>query len=204
MEQHEDVSLMNDMESTASIYPANKNFVFVDVETADWNNDRICAIGMIVVQKGEQTGYYTLINPHTRITFTYIHGITNNDVVSAPSIEEFWQVMQPIIPKEFVFVAHNYRFDLTVLKKDLGRFGIKFNPTEILDTMWVARDILYHFRTQRGDLKLDTLSQALGVQLYHHNAASDISATKEVLEKLLTSSGRKITEFIRPYRPNNI
>lgn len=192
---------MSENELTTFIYPADKSFVFVDVETADWNNDRICAIGMIIVQDGQSTGYYSLINPHVHITFTYIHGITDSDVKDAPTIEEFWQVMAPLIPERFVFVAHNYRFDLTVMKKDLGRFGISFNPTEILDTMWVARDILYHFRTQRGDLRLNTLSEALGVQLYHHNAASDISATKEVLEKLLLSGNRRIEEFIRPYIP---
>ena len=192
---------MSENELTTFIYPADKSFVFVDVETADWNNDRICAIGMIIVQDGKSTGYYSLINPHVHITFTYIHGITDSDVKDAPTIEEFWQVMAPLIPERFVFVAHNYRFDLTVMKKDLGRFGISFNPTEILDTMWVARDILYHFRTQRGDLRLNTLSEALGVQLYHHNAASDISATKEVLEKLLLSGNRRIEEFIRPYIP---
>ena len=185
----------------ATVYPPDKNFVFVDVETANWSNDRICAIGMIIVSNGKTAGYYSLIYPHAPITFTYIHGITNEDVKDAPTMEEFWQVMSPLIPNDFVFVAHNYRFDLTVMKKDLGRFGISFCPTEILDTMWVARDILYHFRTQRGDLRLDTLSAALDVSLYHHNAASDITATKEVLEKLLALGNRKITDFIRPYQP---
>lgn len=184
-------------------YPADKNFVFVDVETANWSNDRICAIGLILVTNGKAEGYYSLINPHTHITFTYIHGITDNDVKDAPTIGQFWQVMSPHIPKEFVFVAHNYRFDLTVMKKDLGRYGIDFAPMEIIDTMWVARDILYHFHTQRGDLRLNTLCDALGVQLFHHNAASDITATKEVLEKLLVMGNRKIEEFIRPYKPPN-
>ncbi len=192
---------MNEQISSTSVYPSDKNFFFADVETANWANDRICAIGVILIKNGEATGYYSLINPNVHITFTYIHGITDDDVKNAPTLEQFWQIMAPLIPEKFVFVAHNYRFDLTVIKKDLGRFGIDFNPTEILDTMWVARDILYHFRTQRGDLRLNTLSELLGVQLYHHNAASDISATKQVLEKLLLLGNRKITEFIRPYQP---
>lgn len=192
---------MNTTDLTTFVYPTDKNFVFVDVETANWSNDRICAIGMIIVANGQTQGYYSLINPHTHITFTYIHGITDADVRDAPTLDEFWQVMAPHIPDKFVFVAHNYRFDLTVMKKDLGRFGIEFRPTELLDTMWVARDILYHFRTKRGDLRLDTLSEALNVKLFHHNAASDITATKEVLEKLLLLGNRQIKEFIRPYCP---
>ena len=182
-----------------NIYPADKTFVFVDVETANGFNDRICAIGLIIVKDGKSDGYYTLINPQTHITLTYIHGITDADVQNAPTIEQFWQVMSPHIPQEFVFVAHNYCFDLNVMKKDLGRFGIEFAPHKVLDTMWVARDILYHFRTVRGDLRLNVLSQRLDVQLNHHNAASDIIATKQVLEKLLIMGGRNIEEFIRKY-----
>ena len=180
-------------------YPRDKTFVFVDVETANGANDRICAIGLILVKDGESNGYYTLINPQTHITLTYIHGITDADVVDAPTLGQFWQVMAPLIPHEFVFVAHNYCFDLNVMKKDLGRFGMNIAPTEILDTMWVARDILYHFKTAQGDLRLNTLSDRLGVQLNHHNAASDILATKEVLEKLLTMGNRKIEQFIRKH-----
>ena len=178
-------------------YPKDKSFVFVDVETANQSTARICAIGLIIVTNGEETGYYTLINPQTHITLTYIHGITNEDVKDAPTMDEFWKVMEPLLPKEYVFVAHNYGFDLNVMKKDLARFGIEFAPKEVVDTMWVARDILYHFKTVRGDLKLNVLSERLGVQLFHHNAASDITATKEVLEKLLTMGNRKIEEFIR-------
>ena len=180
-----------------NIYPADKTFVFVDVETANAANDRICAIGLILVKKGESTGYYTLINPQTHITLSYIHGIIDSDVVNAPTLDEFWKVMAPLIPHDFVFVAHNYSFDLSVMRKDLARFGMEIKPTQLLDTMWVARDILYHFRTVSGDLRLNTLSERLNVQLNHHNAASDIMATKQVLEKLLIMGNRRIEDFIR-------
>ena len=180
-----------------SLYPTDKTFVFVDVETANWANDRICAIGLILVSNEESTGYYTLINPQTHITLTYIHGITDADVVNAPTIDKFWEVMSPHIPKDFVFVAHNYRFDLSVMKKDLGRFNIEFSPTLVLDTMWVAKDILYNFHTVRGDLTLHVLSERLDVKLNHHNAASDIMATNAVLEKLLIMGNRNIEDFIK-------
>ena len=70
---------MNEKNTESFIYPTDKNFIFVDVETANWSNDRICAIGMIIVKSGKTTGYYSLIDPKTRITFTYIHGITRSD-----------------------------------------------------------------------------------------------------------------------------
>lgn len=200
MDNTSEKNLINNTELPQFPYPTDKTFVFVDVETANWANDRICAIGLILVKNGETTGYYTLINPQTHITLSYIHGITDADVVNAPTIDEFWQVMSPKIPQEYVFVAHNYRFDLNVMKKDLGRFGIEFTPSHVIDTMWVARDILYHFKTVSGDLRLNVLSERLNVKLNHHNAASDIQATKEVLEKLLIMSNRKIEDFVRDYK----
>lgn len=62
--------------------------------------------------------------------------------------------------------------------------------------MWIAREILYNFQNQAGDLKLDTLAKRLKIKLNHHNAESDIAATKEILEKLLLIGNRDITEFI--------
>lgn len=200
MDNTSEKNLINNTELPQFSYPIDKTFVFVDVETANGFNDRICAIGLILVKNGKTSGYYTLINPQTHITLSYIHGITDADVVNAPTIDEFWQVMAPKIPQEFVFVAHNYSFDLNVMKKDLGRFGIAFTPSQVIDTMWVARDVLYHFRTARGDLRLNVLSERLNVQLHHHNAASDIQATKEVLEKLLIMSNRRIDDFVRDYK----
>lgn len=180
-----------------NIYPADETFVFIDVETSNWYSNTVCAIGLILVQNGASTGYYSLINPHDHITFTYIHGITDDDVRDAPELSQFWLTVAPKIPENFIFVAHNYHFDLNAMRKDLARYGIEFAPKRALDTMWVAKDILYNFRTAKGDLRLNTLSQRLGVDLTHHNAASDITATKLVLEKLLTMGNRRIDEFVR-------
>ena len=180
-------------------YPADTTFLFADVETANQANDTICAIGVILVKNGVQTGYYSLIDPLAPITLTYIHGITSQDVQGAPTLDKFWQVIQPLVgTDDYVSVAHNCYFDLTVMHKDLARYGIPFAPKRLLDTMWVARDIMYNRRTVRGDLKLDVLSRRLGVGLDHHNAASDIAATKQVLDKLLVLGNRNIKEFIRP------
>ena len=177
-------------------YPADKTFLFVDVETANSSNDTICAIGSIVVRDGKEYSLYSLINPKTHITNTAIHGISDADVVGAPTINDYWTEILKVTGEEFIVVGHNVPFDISVLHKDLNRYGIEFNSTRKVDTMAIAKDILYNFSTQSGDLKLDTLCRKLNICLDHHNAASDISATKQVLETLLDMGNRNIIEFI--------
>ena len=177
-------------------YPTNKTFLFVDVETATHSNDTICAIGAIVVKNNVATSLYSLINPHTHITNTSIHGIDDDDVVDAPVLSEFWTRISNLIGDDFIVIGHNVAFDISVLSKDLERYGINFSATRKIDTMAVAKDILYNYSTQAGDLKLDTICQRLNIRLNHHNAESDILATKQVLEMLLNSKNRNITDFI--------
>ncbi len=184
------------------VYPTNTTFLFVDVETATRSNDTICAIGAIIVKNGKEKILYSLINPKTHITNTSIHGISDSDVIDAPTIDEYWNNIAPLLEDDYVIIGHNIAFDISVINKDLGRYGIDFNPTRKVDTMMVAKDILYNFSTQSGDLKLDTICRKLNISLNHHNAESDITATKKVLEILLTMGDRNITDFINLHYSN--
>ena len=177
-------------------YPSNKTFLFVDVETATRANDTICAIGSIIVKNGTTESLYSLINPKTHITNTSIHGISDTDVSDAPTLGEYWPTIANLIGDDFIVVGHNIAFDISVLNKDLENYGISFTPTRKVDTMAIAKDILYHFSTQSGDLKLDTICRKLKISLNHHNAESDIAATKQVLETLLVMGNKNITDFI--------
>ena len=177
-------------------YPINTTFFFVDVETATRSNDSICAIGAIIVKNGKEENLYSLINPKMHITNTSIHGISDEDVVDAPTIDEYWDNIIPLLGDDYIIVGHNIAFDISVISKDLERFGIDFNPKRKVDTMAIAKDILYKFSTQAGDLKLNTICQKLNISLNHHNAESDIAATKQVLEMLLIMGNRNITDFI--------
>lgn len=177
-------------------YPPNTTFFFVDVETATRSNDTICAIGSIIVKNDTTTSLYSLINPKTHITNTSIHGISDADVSDAPTLGEYWPTIANLIGNDFIVVGHNVAFDISVLNKDLNNYGISFAPTRKVDTMAIAKDVLYHFSTQSGDLKLDTICRKLNISLNHHNAESDIAATKQVLETLLVMGSKNITDYI--------
>lgn len=53
-------------------------------------------------------------------------------------------------------------FDISVIDKNLNEYGIAFTPTMKVDTMAVAKDVLYNFSTQSGDLKLNMICDRCG------------------------------------------
>ena len=180
-------------------YPDNETFIFVDVETATFSNNTICSIGMIIVKNGKTYNFSSLINPKEKITNSQFHGITNEDVKTAPSLDCYWKNIEEYFKNNYIFIAHNSSFDINVLKKDLQRYNLSINPVKIIDTMWVAKDIYYNFNTKKGDLKLDTLCKLLKIELKHHNANSDITATKKLFELLLVKGNKNYKDFINNY-----
>ncbi len=181
-------------------YPQDKTFLFIDVETADENNDTVCSVGGMVVKNGITRHCSSLINPKVPITNTVIHGICDADVADAPTLERFWRKLVAEIGEDYVIVGHNIDFDVAVLAKDLQRYGISFFPQKKIDTIWVAKAVLYHYDTKPGDLKLDTICRKLHINLQHHNAESDIACTKRALEMLLTNGKQPIENFIKENR----
>ncbi|HEY8071935.1 MAG TPA: hypothetical protein VIE47_08230, partial [Methylocystis sp.] len=61
------------------------NFVAIDFETANYARDSACAVGLVKVVGGEIVDKAVhLIKPPTReFVFTYIHGLTWNDVATS-------------------------------------------------------------------------------------------------------------------------
>jgi DNA polymerase-3 subunit epsilon len=90
----------------AIITPMKSNFIALDFETA--NNDRssACAIGLVKVENGKIVAKESrLINPHTNFLHfcVAVHGLTEVDVEDAPSFDEVWQELSPLL-KDTEFV----------------------------------------------------------------------------------------------------
>lgn len=187
---------------SSEFYPKNETFIFVDVETASLSNNTICSIGMIIVKNGATYNYSSFINPGEKITNTQFHGIKDEDVKNAPRFDLYWKSVEKYFQDKYIFIAHNAIFDISVIKKDLQRYNLSFEPRRIIDTMWVAKESYYNFDTQKGDLKLDTLCNIFNIELNHHNANSDITATKKLLEVLLQMSSKSYKDFINVFYTN--
>lgn len=96
-------------------------YTFFDVETPNRRNDRICSIGAVVTDQDgtvvEKKSY--LVNPESSFDDinVRIHGIAPVDVRNAKTFPELWHdSLSAFFPVDGV-VAHNARFDLSVLPK---------------------------------------------------------------------------------------
>lgn len=70
---------------------ADPVYVALDFETADYQPDSACAVGLAKVRGGEvvDTLYSLIRPPRRRILFTWVHGITWKDVQDSPTFLEF-------------------------------------------------------------------------------------------------------------------
>lgn len=173
-----------------------RTIIVFDVETPNWNNDRICAIGLCAVQDGQITQrHYTLVNPECRFDArnVQIHGITPQDVAGAPAFPQVWEQIAPLLC-ENLLAAHNAIFDLGVLRKTLCAYGITAPRVRYIDTLTMSRAMV----KRAVDHRLSTLCEMFRIPLDHHNAGSDSEACAQLL-CLLEQRGAKLEHYIKQY-----
>lgn len=181
-------------------------YVTFDVETPNSRNDRMSAIGLVLVENGEQTtSFYSLVNPETAFDAFNIQltGITPRMVRNQPSFPLLWELLRPLMEKG-ILCAHNAPFDLSVLACCLRDYGIEWRPRcDYVCTCQMGRRLL----PQAKDHKLNTLAEMMGLPLQHHNALSDTRACAGLLQYYRNmanlSQFRRIFDFreMRTLRP---
>lgn len=150
-----------------------------DVETPNRRNDKICSIGITVIEDTEIVeSLYYLVNPECEFDNMNIsiHGIYPEEVVDAPTFPEVWAEIEDLFRSNLVS-AHNATFDLHVLKKTLAYYGINETILYYVCTKEIARKEGMEVENH----KLPTLCDYYGIRLNHHNAASDSDACATIL-----------------------
>lgn len=172
------------------------SYVVFDVETPNSRNDRISAIGLVLVENGEQTThFYSLVNPETSFDAFNIRltGITPRMVRDQLSFPLLWELLRPLMEKG-ILCAHNAPFDLGVLGCCLRDYGIAWEPCRsYVCTCQMGRRLL----PQAPNHRLNTLAEMLGLPLQHHNALSDSRACAGLLQYYRNMTD--IRQFQRSY-----
>ncbi|MBP3603999.1 MAG: PolC-type DNA polymerase III [Lachnospiraceae bacterium] len=161
------------------------DFVVFDIETTGFSpvNNRIIEIGAVKVSGGAIVDKYsTFVNPKVPIPFEIekLTGINDSMVMDSPEIEE-------ILPEflafcgDAVLVAHNANFDMSFIKENAARLGIRREFTYI-DTVGIARVLL----PNQAKHTLDAVAKTLNISLEnHHRAVDDAQATAEIFVKFI-------------------
>ncbi|MGL6094616.1 MAG: 3'-5' exonuclease [Fimbriiglobus sp.] len=153
-------------------------FVAIDFETADYQPDSACAIGLVRVENGEITQRATLLlrPPRPRVKFTNIHGITWNMVAAAPTFGDAWPKLLPLLDGAGFLAAHNASFDRRVLTACCSAAGHPLPAVPFQCTVQVARK---RWGLRPNDLA--SVCRRLGIGLIHHHAGSDAEACARIV-----------------------
>lgn len=184
----------------------DKTYVVLDFETTGFKppKDRITEIGAVKIVNGEFVDTFeTLINPERNIPYNIqkIVGIKNEMVKNAPKIEEVLPKFLDWIGEDSVLVAHNSDFDLMFLNFEVENLKGEVLANESICTLRLARKLLKGLK-QKGLL---TISKHFGINLKHHRALEDATATAKILLKffqMLPNSNiydfQSLIEFQKP------
>ncbi len=125
------------------------NFIAIDFETANYNANSACSIGLVRYHDGvEVDSFYSLIKPPELYfipSFIDIHGITPNMVAESPLFDSVWKegivpfIENPLYPEKVPLVAHNAGFDMRILKGCLVHFELPIPNMKSICTLQMAR-----------------------------------------------------------------
>ena len=171
----------------ADVLLEHAHFVVVDLETTGLSprSSRICEIGAQRVRELELTDTYeTLVDPRAPLppAVTSLTGIHPAALRGAPRAE--LAIRQFIeFAGDAAIVAHNARFDLGFLDREVELLTGRRIAAPVVDTVWLARRLLGE-RTRR--VGLASLAHFFGVSTEPcHRALPDARATAEILLVLL-------------------
>lgn len=168
-------------------------YAALDFETADYQPDSACAVGLAKVSEGRivDTLYSLIRPPRRRVLFTWVHGITWKDVCDSPTFGEFWPQMATFLGDVTHLVAHNAPFDRRVLEACCQAYGLPHPQWPFICTLRASRKQL-----KLPSHKLDAVCRHYGIQLDHHHAGSDALAAAQLLihlQRQAREAGKDVT-----------
>ncbi|MDE6301365.1 MAG: 3'-5' exonuclease [Muribaculaceae bacterium] len=154
-----------------------KDFIAIDVETANFEPSSICAVGAVKVVDGLIVDRrYSLVRPEPDY-YSYrcvkVHGITAQDTFDAPSFGSVWTAWADWL-EGYTLVAHNAAFDSKCIAHACRVYQLDV-PEKWLCTLVAARKQIS--RLVLPSKSLDSLCDFFGIPLHqHHNALDDATA----------------------------
>ena len=157
-------------------------FAVVDVETTGGAGDmnRVTEIGIVLLDGDEQVGdFHSLVDPGVPITpfVQGLTGITDEMVSGAPQFQVLAEKVAEMLDGR-IFVAHNVQFDCRMMRSELKRCCVKFDPPRLC-TVKLSRKVFPGFTSY----SLHNLTESLGLSDFrHHRAMDDTLACAEILK----------------------
>jgi len=153
-------------------------FLAIDFETANYDRDSACAIGIALGRDGRivREESFLIRPPSAWFTFTHIHHLTWEQVRESRNFAELWPLLREYFEAADFLAAHNASFDRGVLSACCETYDLAVPRIPFVCTVRLAR-------AQWGirPTKLPDVCRVLDIPLNHHDAASDSSACARIV-----------------------
>ena len=165
-------------------------YVVFDVETTGLNaglKDSIIEIGAVKIKDGEVIDRFNeLINPGIKLSkkIVEITAITDEMLKSKPSEEEVIKEFKDWI-EDFPLVAHNAKFDSSMLEAAYHKYNLGEFSNPLIDTLELSRTLERDYSKH----SLSALVKRYNIPFdeeHHHRADYDAEATAYIFNKMIT------------------
>lgn len=174
-------------------------FVAVDLETANPRMSSICQIGIVAFENGREVGAdVRLVDPRDYFDpyNVAVHGITEEDVRSAPEFSDVYGWLCQQISGQIV--ACHTHFDRVALAQACGRHALDPLPCSWLDTAQVARRAWVD--VAQSGYGLANLARRFGIEFRHHDALHDARTAGLILSRAIEETGFDVEQWVERCR----
>lgn len=179
-------------EAAFDLLCSRHTFVVLDVETCPApDGDHIISIAAATCRLGKVRSIWsTNVDPGVPITNSWVHGMTDTDVVGAPTMAEVLEPLDKLLAgQDTVLVCHNAKFDVGRLHLEVSRLSgaEALRDVPVIDTMRLpdAAGLVMPSRTR----SLAAVCGVLGVaNQAAHTAVGDATATADCLHGTLRTA----------------
>lgn len=164
------------------------SFLALDFETANHIRNSACAVGLVKVRDNQviQKASFLFKPPQKWFVFTYLHGISWEQVKNKPSLDGIWPALAEYFNGIDFIAAHNASFDQSVLQRCCEYYGLDVPRVPFLCTLKISREMWNIYPTTLADV-----CRKFGIPLNHHDALSDTEACAQIMLKAI-EDGYKI------------
>ena len=172
----------------------SKNFIAVDVETANSDRSSICQIGLVHVRDANiQDRKRILVNPECYFCYIQIkiHGIRRTDVEHEPTMPNVWEEIQTRT-KGFILMSHS-EFNFQAFSSVAEKYGLPKLNVRWADSKVISNKVWPGLRSYG----LAYLAKKFGISFQHHDALEDAEVAAKIVIRALGESNTDMEEWVQ-------
>ncbi|VEU70027.1 UvrD-helicase domain-containing protein [Mycoplasmopsis glycophila] len=177
-----------DAKEEQSIAPTQKHkpFVIIDFETWNFHENpvQLAILDTSASPKERVKEYYFQPEPTLNMSSVLAANVDEKKVNRAPSFKEQWPEIKKFFNGNYIIIAHNASFDISVLRNKLLKISERIE-TDFLyfDSIKIFKNILQ--TPKEVGYKQEILCTLFGIKYDAHNATEDVVALYKLIDKAI-------------------